>query len=215
MSSLPEHSGREVWFCRHGNRIDFVDPNWKGFNPPLSPDGVEQARETAARLKRERIEHIFASPFLRTIQTGHLIAEALKLPLRVEFGVCEWLNPEWFTEFPPFPPLESLLGEFPMLDTSYESLVMPEYPESWDACMNRCRRAVRALLEKFEGNILIVGHGATAEGGARGLCTFEEQLSAGLCSLTLLREGENGFALALNGDTSHLSTGTLAADRMV
>lgn len=176
---------------------------------------MEQARETATRLKEESIQHIFASPFLRTIQTGHLIAEALGLPLYIEFGAAEWLNPEWFSEFPPFPPLESFLKDFPAIDTSYESLVMPEFPESWDACMKRCSRAVRALIEKFEGNILIVGHGATAEGGARGLCTFEEELSAGLCSLTRLREGDYGFTLELNGDTSHLSTGTLAADRMV
>ena len=25
-----------VWICRHGNRIDFTDPSWKGDDPHLS-----------------------------------------------------------------------------------------------------------------------------------------------------------------------------------
>jgi len=36
------------------------------------------------RLKREDIAHIFASPFLRTVQTANQVAEALDLPIKLE-----------------------------------------------------------------------------------------------------------------------------------
>lgn len=195
--------------------MDFVDPNWKGFNPPLSPDGVVQAQETAARLVGENIQHIFVSPFLRTIETGHHIAEALGLPLKVEFGVCEWLNPEWFGAFPQFPSLESLLPQFPRLDTDYNSVGYPTCPESWEQCMERCRKTARALLEQTDGNILVIGHGATVEGLARGLSQCTDTISTGLCSLTLLRENSGVYTLELNGDTSHLSDGSLFENRLV
>ena len=80
-----------IWLCRHGTRADFVDPSWIGDNPPLSGDGVRQAIETGARLKDETINHLFASPFLRTLETAHYIAEAINLEIKVEYGASEWL----------------------------------------------------------------------------------------------------------------------------
>ncbi|MBV8884961.1 MAG: histidine phosphatase family protein, partial [Chroococcidiopsidaceae cyanobacterium CP_BM_RX_35] len=64
-----------VWLARHGNRIDFVNPEWfktaeRRYDPHLSDDGVVQAQQLAQRLKGEGIAHIFASPFLRTVQTA-------------------------------------------------------------------------------------------------------------------------------------------------
>jgi broad specificity phosphatase PhoE len=46
-------------------------------------------------LKKEKIAHIFASPFLRTVQTANAVAEMLNLPIKLETGLSEWLNPVW------------------------------------------------------------------------------------------------------------------------
>ena len=73
-----------IWICRHGNRIDFVDPSWQGTDPYLADDGIVQAKETGIRLREEGIQHIFASPFLRTIETAHHIAEAVDLSVKIE-----------------------------------------------------------------------------------------------------------------------------------
>ena len=69
-----------VWIARHANRLDFVYPDWfltakRRYDPPLSDDGMIQAQQLAKRLKGKKITHIFASPFLRTIQTANAIAE--------------------------------------------------------------------------------------------------------------------------------------------
>jgi broad specificity phosphatase PhoE len=57
-----------IWIARHGNRLDFVRPEWfdtalRRYDPPLSKDGFVQAKQLAQRLKGENIRHIFASPF--------------------------------------------------------------------------------------------------------------------------------------------------------
>ena len=69
-----------VWIARHGNRIDFVNPDWfltaeRPYDPHLSEDGHVQAKQLANRLKGEGISHIFASPFLRTVQTANHAAK--------------------------------------------------------------------------------------------------------------------------------------------
>ncbi|NEO28838.1 MAG: histidine phosphatase family protein, partial [Kamptonema sp. SIO4C4] len=45
-----------IWIARHGNRFDFVYPEWfntapRRYDPPLSEDGVIQAQELGQRLQ--------------------------------------------------------------------------------------------------------------------------------------------------------------------
>ena len=131
-----------VWICRHGNRIDFVDPSWKGNDPHLSPDGVIQAKETGVRLRGEGIQHIFASPFLRTLETAHHIAEALDLPVKIEHGACEWMNPEWFPEPPVYIPVEI---EDVYLEYRFRAV------EGWSAT-DACHGIMRPTLQSANAN---------------------------------------------------------------
>ena len=90
-----------VWIVRHGERADVVDPDWhltaaRPHDPPLTEAGFQQAAATAAALQEERIDAVYTSPFLRCVQTAAVIAVALDAPLRIEPGLCEWLNEEWF-----------------------------------------------------------------------------------------------------------------------
>ena len=42
-------------------------------------------------MQDENIQHIYASPFLRTVQTAHQVADVLSVPVRVEYGLSEGL----------------------------------------------------------------------------------------------------------------------------
>lgn len=200
-----------VWIARHANRLDFVNPEWfntaeRRYDPPLSADGFLQAQELAERLKGERISHVFASPFLRTVQTANQVAEILDLPLKLEWGLCEWLNPEWMTEMPETLPPEVLAEEFPRIDLSYQSRRVPKYPEYDRICVQRAGETARLLADEFSGEILLVGHGASVIGATMGLAVeaVEMELSAGLCCLyKLVRQGEK-WEMELKGDRSHL-----------
>lgn len=203
-----------IWICRHGNRIDFVDPSWKGSDPHLSADGVVQAKETGIRLCNEGIQHIFASPFLRTVETAHHIAEALDLSIKIEHGACEWLNPDWFTDSPVYVPLDEMHERFPRIDETYESMFSPKFPESPEELKARCQEASLLLVDTYRSDILIVGHGASVGGFTQGLMGNQHDISCGLCALMKVSRMDGHSTLELNGDASHLSSGEKHSNKL-
>lgn len=199
-----------VWIARHGNRLDFVNPEWFNtakhpYDPPLSEDGVEQAKQLGQRLVGENIAHIFASPFLRTVQTANEVANALDLPLKLESGLSEWLNPAWMPTAPERMPLEVLQERFPRIDSNYTSRVSVHYPETSEKVFQRTAETVQRLTEEFSEDILLVGHGASVVGCASGLVGGNPEVNASLCCLVKLVRQEQEWVMELNGDTSHLS----------
>ena len=163
-----------IWIARHANREDFVNPGWfneaeRRYDPPLSADGLVQAKQLAQRLKDSRISGIFASPFLRTVQTAHIVAETLDLPLKLEWGLCEWLNPHWMDSDPQTQSLESLAAQFPKIDLAYKSTLKPKYPETERDCMARTGEIARRLASESKQDILLVGHGVSVLGTTMGL----------------------------------------------
>ena len=201
---------KTVWIARHGNRQDFVNPRWmetaeRPFDPGLSPDGIEQAKELADRLAGENIACIFASPFLRAAETAHYVAEVLDLPVKIESGVGEIFNTPLFSVTPELLPFEELVRRFPRIDPSYSSRVIARYPETGQEARERSRQTVRRLTEEFAGDILIVSHGSPVVSMTRQLVGGSPKVRSALCSLVKISRQEQGWVLELNGDTSHLS----------
>ncbi len=196
-----------VWLSRHGNRIDFVDPSWRGDDPHLSADGVVQAKETGTRLIGEGIRHIFASPFLRTVETAHHIAAALDLNLKIEHGASEWLNPEWFAARPRHRSVATLMERFPNIDPEYTSAVIPRYPEGSEEALVRAGKVACTLSDTNRGDVLIIGHGHSVHGMAQGLMGGDCDVSPGLCSLVKIVRQNGTARIELYGDSSHLSSG--------
>lgn len=200
-----------VWISRHGNRLDFVHPDWflsadRPFDPPLSGDGIIQAQELGQRLQGENITHIFASPFLRTVQTAYQVAEILDLPIKIERGLSEWLNPEWMPSMPENLSIKMLRKLYPRIDINYTSRVVPKYPEvKEETCWERAGRTAQILAAEFSQDILLVGHGASVFGAAQGLVGGMPQVKTSLCCLVkIVRYGEK-WQMELNGDNSHLT----------
>ncbi|WP_017652131.1 histidine phosphatase family protein [Fortiea contorta] len=202
-----------VWIARHANRLDFVNPDWfltaeRRYDPPLSEDGFIQAKQLARRLKGEKITHIFASPFLRTIQTANAVAEVLDLPIKLETGLSEWLNPAWMTEEPEKHSILELVELFPRIDLSYTPRIAAKYPETRKQVRERSGQTARCLTtEFFPEHILLVAHGASVLGGAMGLVgeIAETEVKASLCSLVKIVREDPKWLLELKGDTSHLT----------
>lgn len=202
-----------VWIARHANRLDFVNPDWfltaeRRYDPPLSDDGMVQAQQLAKRLKHEKIKHIFASPFLRTVQTANAVAEVLDLPIKLETGLSEWLNPAWMTEEPVKLPTRLLAELFPRIDISYTPRIAANYPETREQVRSRSGQTARCLSCEFlPEHILLVAHGASVLGAAMGLVgeIAQTEVKASLCSLVKVVREEPEWLLELKGDTSHLS----------
>lgn len=203
-----------IWIARHANRLDFVNPDWfltaeKRYDPPLSDDGFVQAQQLGQRFKQERIKHIFASPFLRTVQTANSVAEVLDLEIKLETGLSEWLNPEWMTEEPERLSTSELKALFPRIDTSYTSQIAAKYPETHEQVRYRSAQTARCLAaEYWPHDILLVAHGASVLGAAMGFVgdLAKAEVKATLCSVVKVVRQESEWLLELKGDTSHLTT---------
>ena len=199
-----------VWIARHGNRLDFVNPEWfntaeRPYDPPLSEDGLIQAKQLGQRLVREGIKHIFASPFLRAVQTANPVAEALDLSIKLESGLSEWLNPAWMKTEPERLSIDALQEQFPRIDPSYTSRVIAKYPETNEMVLERTAQTAKCLTAEFSEDMLLVGHGASVVGTTHGLVGGTPEVNAALCCLVKLVRQEQGWMMELNGDTSHLS----------
>ena len=203
----------KILLARHGNRLDFVQPEWfntalRKYDPPLSEDGEVQAQELAQRLTNEKIDHLIASPFLRTIQTAHIVAHALNLSIKLEAGLGEWHNPDWMSETPTIHTPSELKSQYPSIDHRYRSQIIPKYPENREQVLNRMMLIAQKLTTQFDGNILLIGHGISVVGVAQGLLktNCNEEIKASLCSLTeLVKTDQDNWQLILNGETSFLT----------
>jgi broad specificity phosphatase PhoE len=167
-----------------------------------------QAQQLAKRLKGKKIAHIFASPFLRTIQTANAVAEVMDLQIKLEIGLSEWLNPAWMTEEPEKLPTSALVKLFPRIDTSYTSRIAAQYPETHEKVRERSAQTARCLsTEFFPHDILLVAHGASVLGAAMGLVgdIAKSEVKASLCSLVKVVRQDSQWLLELKGDTSHLT----------
>lgn len=210
-----------LWVTRHANRQDFVDPNWhetadRPHDPGLSPDGVEQAERLAQRLAQTAIDRIVASPFLRTVQTAHAVANTLDQPVRLEPGIGEWHNADWFSAAPTLLGPDALTERFSRVNLTHDPCLTPAFPESRDAMLARVQSAARCLIRRYDGTdeLLLVGHGATVYGVLQGL-VGDDVPDAGcpLASITKLVRRDDTWTIALRNDTAHLDE-TAAADRL-
>lgn len=90
-----------VWLVRHGS-TEGADGRCCGrLDVPLSPEGIVQARETAARLAQEEVCAVYSSGLRRALETGQILADALRVSLtpletlaEIDFGDLEGMTYE-------------------------------------------------------------------------------------------------------------------------
>ena len=200
---------QRIWIIRHGNREDFQNAGWaktaqRQFDPALSSDGETQAKEVGRSLQDEPIHYIFASPFLRTIQTASHIAEALDLSVCLEPGIGEILP--GVESMPALLPEEERRQRFPRIDREYRAVNGFPYPESSDEGHKRAAVAARALTDRFpDKNLLMVTHGAPVVGIVRGLTGLQDRLTVPLCCIFTLQRNGGNWLVVQRSEISHLS----------
>lgn len=201
---------RSIWLVRHGNRLDFIQPGWfeqadRRYDPPLCPAGHRQARELSQCLLAKPIEHIFVSPFLRTLQTADYFAAAADLPMKLETGLGEWHNADWMTAAPVTQSRAMCLAEFGSIDQGYKPLVSPTYPESPEQMSLRAVHTMQMVLERYSGNILFVGHKAPLGSCFAALLGTKELLDFEVCGVTELQFSGDRWQCIHQNEISHLS----------
>jgi transcription factor C subunit 7 len=202
----------DLWLVRHGSRLDVEQPAWvetaaRPHDTPITDSGWVQARETGAWLARElHVDHLFASPFLRAVQTATPIAAALGLPIRIEAGLAELFLARWFPRDPELPDAPTLAREFPAVDPDWRSLVPPRYPEDDAGAEERAARTMAALLGAHRGTVVCVSHGGAISLFCKALLGHGGGVHPRLCALIHLQYRDGAWLLRRDGsDGSHLS----------
>lgn len=191
-----------LFIIRHGLRLDHEDSSWKKeaprpFDSPLSTNGKDQAQATGEYLQPEGLEAIYASPLLRTVQTGHAIAEALDLPLFLEAGLVEWLNPSWYDFSAGWLPPHDLKDEYPRLQADQSGLVWPQYPEiEKNIVKARVEFVARQLAARHDRPIALITHGICVQSVVERLTDGRDQANGSTCAIHVLQQNGSSWKLA-------------------
>jgi probable phosphoglycerate mutase len=87
---MPEPRPVELLIIRHGETAWNLEGRIQGHrDSPLTERGLVQARATAARLVRARVEALYCSDLGRARQTAHEVSAATALPVRIDGGLRE------------------------------------------------------------------------------------------------------------------------------
>ena len=191
---------KKIFIVRHGARVDTHNPLWAAtakfpHDPGLSDLGHEQAERLATHLQHEGITHIYSSPYLRARQTAQPLADLIGLPLNIEDGLGEWLNPEWSKSRP----------ALSLCFMPEKSLVTAVYPETDEQAWRRSGKAAKLISARAEGAVLMVAHGHTVCGAIFGLLGKRDvDIACEICSLTEIHVNSRGATMVRNGDRSFL-----------
>ncbi len=141
---------------RHGETIENQQRRLQGHNQgTLSPEGLEQARKVALRLKDEKIDAIYSSDLRRSAETAAIIG---KYHPHVNIIFTKDLRERYLGEFQG--KTQEELGWNKELFFG-ATVVQPKDGETWQEMYTRATDVVEMLLQKHpRETVLIVGHGA-------------------------------------------------------
>ena len=160
--------------------------------------------------QQKRLPIFFSSPFLRCVEIANEVAELLDLPIQIEWGLCEWLHPDWFSARPKTLPVETLAQRFPRIDTRCPPRTQVSYPETEAELLRRSGDTMTDLIAQVSEDLLIVGHAASVWGASARLLRSREGGDSAVpyivpcCSLIKLTHQKRRWVLELNADASHL-----------
>ncbi|MEM8859355.1 MAG: histidine phosphatase family protein, partial [Chloroflexota bacterium] len=140
----------------------------------------------------------------RAVQTATHVADYLDLPINLESGIVEWLNPKWYDYTTWRQPIAERLEEFPRINPKYKSLVEPQYPEHHESIpWARGTYVARYLAHSHDKPILLVSHGVIVLTLAEALAGVRKGVSDQTCAISHF-EGSGYEWKMLSSSTAHL-----------
>ncbi|VDM08718.1 unnamed protein product [Wuchereria bancrofti] len=198
------------WVVRHAEREDNINSTWQN-----SSTLKRQADELAVRFNNIHLDHIFVSPFDRTLETAtRLLQGHSNATIKVEPGLCEvqFIFGLYMCEDPPgYEELDILKEKYPLVDTCYQSIMPWKLPREGDgdeACTPRIQMTLEGIEKRFPGTeVLLVSHGAPI-GAIHELLGGSWKYVGQATVSKFVKKQKGGYIKELSGDASHLSDKT-------
>ncbi len=199
-----------LYIVRHGEATGNVERNFHGwFDSELTENGRAQIARLPAYFKDIHLDAAYASDLRRTRETAAAVADAKGILVEPCADLREihgglWEDVPWDDLPVRFPESYEHWLRFPHL------LEMPE-GESMIAFQGRIYGAILDIAEKNKGkNVLISTHGTAIKVllcKVRGvpLSKMPEEAWCDNASVTVLKVGDNGITVEVDGDNRHLA----------
>lgn len=149
-----------IYFVRHGETVLNAQGIRQGSGGPLTDQGRAQALATAKRFPKHRgkADIIIASPYERTRETAHIIAEELDLPIEYCDLLVERRNPsEIIGKSGSDPMVKEVIDR---IDKSFhEDNLRFSDEENFIDLKERARKLLIYISERPEKKLIMVTHG--------------------------------------------------------
>jgi broad specificity phosphatase PhoE len=149
----------KIFILRHEDRTQDAT-----FFSPLTSTGLENSERLVDLLKKLKINKIYSSPFVRTLQTVNPYCNKCNVKVNLEYSLSEILHPLIIPEKSYQVRLPTYMANNFNYNEKYKSLLDPInhiYPENEKNVFNRVRKFLNVLLNNKlskSDNILIVSH---------------------------------------------------------
>ena len=149
----------EIYIIRHEDRT--MDAS---FFAPLTKEGLDKSIDLIKILKKEKIDKIFSSPFIRTLQTIYPYAKSIDQYINLEYSLSEIQHPHIIPEKSYQITLPEYLCESFNYNSKYVSMLNPKdhkYPEDEKSVENRVKKFLKKLVTdnlNSDNVIILVTH---------------------------------------------------------
>lgn len=173
----------------------------------LDKKGISQAKATAKRIAREKVDAIYSSPLKRTMKTAEILAEPSGLPVQpleglldIDFG--KWQGLSLKEASADNPKLYELWLQHPHLITFPQG-------ENLGQVQQRVVTALETLITKHpEQTILLVSHKVVCKVLLCHLLGLDNshywQVEQDTCAINIVEAIDDNLVVALLNDTCHL-----------
>lgn len=161
-----------IYFVRHGENPANItrEFSYRAVDYPLTPKGVEQARQTAEYFRGRPIDAVYSSPLKRAKETAEQIAAAVGRPIAIVEEFRE-INVGDLEGQPPTD-VAWALHDGILAEWERGTLDLP-FPggEDYLTVLARAKAGIREAVRGREGQrIVVVAHGGILKAAVRGVC---------------------------------------------
>lgn len=154
----------KIYLLRHEDR--YTDAT---FFAPLNKNGLDNSLKLIEILEELKINDIYSSPYIRTLQTIYPYAKKLNLPIKVDYCLGEKISNFIIPENSFQIRLPEYIGEQFRVSKDYKSIIYPEeyvMNESMSILEDRVKKILKNIIQKNhrkeDKNIILVTHQAVA-----------------------------------------------------
>lgn len=149
----------KLYLLRHEDRTSDLS-----FFSPLTEEGLDNSIKLVDKLEKYKIDKIYSSPYIRTLQTVYPYSIKNNKKINLEYSLLEYQIPDIIAPEGKNVRLPKYLAEKFNYNDKYSSKIYPEdikYPETMSDVEKRVKKFLKDLFIEYKRqdvNILLVTH---------------------------------------------------------